>query len=73
MWRGNFVNVIKIAPETAIKYSTYEYYKSFVSRHLTTPGGFLDSSPLFNKFLAGSLAGSTAQTIIYPLEVRFIF
>ncbi|CAL8104123.1 unnamed protein product [Calicophoron daubneyi] len=69
LWRGNAISVLKIAPETALKYGSYEHYKRF----LTSSGGrlseLLDGRPVLTKFLAGSLAGSTAQTVIYPLEV----
>lgn len=70
LWRGNGINVLKIAPETALKYGSYEHYKRFLN--CTGPDWLVDTlrgHPLFTKFLAGSMAGSTAQTIIYPLEV----
>uniref|UniRef100_A0A8B9JXT8 Solute carrier family 25 member 24 n=1 Tax=Astyanax mexicanus TaxID=7994 RepID=A0A8B9JXT8_ASTMX len=54
LWRGNGVNVIKIAPETAIKFMAYEQ------------GGKIQTH---ERFMAGSLAGATAQTAIYPMEV----
>ncbi|XP_017160892.1 calcium-binding mitochondrial carrier protein SCaMC-3 isoform X4 [Poecilia reticulata] len=64
LWRGNGVNVLKIAPETAIKFSAYEQIKTVMRGH--------DESRtlrLHERFVAGSLAGATAQTIIYPMEV----
>uniref|UniRef100_A0A6Q2YF44 EF-hand domain-containing protein n=1 Tax=Esox lucius TaxID=8010 RepID=A0A6Q2YF44_ESOLU len=54
LWRGNGTNVLKIAPETAIKFMAYEQ------------GGKVQTH---ERFMAGSLAGATAQTAIYPMEV----
>ncbi|KAJ8363086.1 hypothetical protein SKAU_G00119170 [Synaphobranchus kaupii] len=64
LWRGNGINVLKIAPETAIKFMAYEQIKKMIkgSKEGT-------SLRLQDRFLAGSLAGATAQTAIYPLEV----
>ncbi|XP_028305863.1 calcium-binding mitochondrial carrier protein SCaMC-3-like isoform X2 [Gouania willdenowi] len=64
LWRGNGVNVLKIAPETAIKFTAYEQIKNIIrgsneSRNLR----------VHERFVAGSLAGATAQTAIYPMEV----
>lgn len=63
LWRGNGINVLKIAPETAIKFMAYEQAKRKIkgqSEHELTIG---------QRFLAGAFAGVVSQTVIYPMEV----
>lgn len=62
LWRGNFINVLKITPESAIKFGAYEHIKRMMGQE----GQQL---PAFQKFLSGTLAGFTAQSTIYPMEV----
>lgn len=62
LWRGNFINVLKIAPESAIKFMAYEQYKSMFK-------GDRSEITMVERLMSGSLAGATAQTIIYPMEV----
>ncbi|XP_003742296.1 calcium-binding mitochondrial carrier protein SCaMC-2 [Galendromus occidentalis] len=63
LWRGNGVNVMKIGPESAIKFLAYEKAKQIIRGDEQR-----DVTPM-ERFCAGSIAGSTAQTIIYPMEV----
>ncbi|GAB1602492.1 calcium-binding mitochondrial carrier protein SCaMC-2-like [Argonauta hians] len=62
LWRGNGINVFKIAPESALKFSFYENIKSLFKQ---------DNEELrvAERFVSGSLAGAISQTIIYPMEV----
>ncbi|XP_038596404.1 calcium-binding mitochondrial carrier protein SCaMC-3 [Tachyglossus aculeatus] len=62
LWRGNGINVLKIAPESAIKFMAYEQIKRAIR-------GQQETLRVQERFVAGSLAGATAQTIIYPMEV----
>ncbi|CAL2044791.1 unnamed protein product [Caenorhabditis brenneri] len=63
-WRGNGINVIKIAPESAIKFMCYDQLKRLIqkkkgSQEITT----------FERLCAGSAAGAISQSAIYPMEV----
>ncbi|KAI1884472.1 hypothetical protein AGOR_G00226740 [Albula goreensis] len=64
LWRGNGINVLKIAPESAIKFMAYEQIKRLMRGNNES-----GSLRVQERFVAGSLAGATAQTIIYPMEV----
>ena len=61
-FKGNGTNVVKIAPETAIKLTVNDIYKRMIASDPDeiTPG---------QRMAAGALAGATAQAIVYPLEL----
>ena len=63
LWRGNGINVLKIAPESAIKFAAYEQIKRFIKGNSDQPLG------IYERFLSGSIAGGISQSAIYPLEV----
>uniref|UniRef100_T1IJC4 Uncharacterized protein n=1 Tax=Strigamia maritima TaxID=126957 RepID=T1IJC4_STRMM len=62
-WRGNGINVLKITPESALKFMAYDQVKRLIreskSRELM----------IQERFIAGSVAGGVSQSLIYPLEV----
>ncbi|XP_025162837.1 calcium-binding mitochondrial carrier protein SCaMC-2 isoform X2 [Harpegnathos saltator] len=64
LWRGNGINVLKIAPESAIKFMAYEQLKRIIK-------GNNDKRELGlgERFCAGSCAGGISQSAVYPLEV----
>ncbi|XP_077416798.1 calcium-binding mitochondrial carrier protein SCaMC-2-A [Vanacampus margaritifer] len=62
LWRGNGVNIIKIAPESALKFMAYEQIKRLI-------GSDKQTLNILERFVAGSLAGVIAQSAIYPMEV----
>ncbi|RNA12937.1 calcium-binding mitochondrial carrier S -2 isoform X2 [Brachionus plicatilis] len=63
LWRGNGMNVIKIAPEVALKFTFYEEMKILFINDKNREANVLE------RFLSGSIAGGLAQSFIYPLEL----
>ncbi|KAM0282832.1 hypothetical protein ACHAQH_002836 [Verticillium albo-atrum] len=66
LFAGNGLNVIKIMPESAIKFGSYEAAK----RALAKLEGHNDPKRInsYSKFTAGGIAGMVAQFCVYPLD-----
>ena len=61
-WKGNGANVIKVMPETSLKFFTYDYIKYLFCND--------PKKPKFHESLAsGACAGIFSQLCIYPLEI----
>jgi solute carrier family 25 phosphate transporter 23/24/25/41 len=65
-FRGNGLNVAKIAPESAIKFFAYEQSKVVVANLMGTSD--ISSIGMSGRFLSGGLGGVISQFAIYPLD-----
>uniref|UniRef100_A0A7N1A4A6 EF-hand domain-containing protein n=1 Tax=Kalanchoe fedtschenkoi TaxID=63787 RepID=A0A7N1A4A6_KALFE len=66
-FRGNGLNVVKVAPESALRFYSYELFKGLVA----DAQGQESKADIgaTGRLLAGGAAGAVAQTFIYPLEL----
>jgi solute carrier family 25 (mitochondrial phosphate transporter), member 23/24/25/41 len=66
LFAGNGLNVVKVMPESAIKFGAYEASK----RALARIEGHNDPKHLHaaSQFLAGGIGGVVAQCVVYPLD-----
>ncbi|OWM80549.1 calcium-dependent mitochondrial ATP-magnesium/phosphate carrier protein 2-like [Punica granatum] len=64
---GNGLNVLKVAPESAIRFYAYEMLKTVIVK---AQGGEnkAEIGPV-GRLLAGGIAGAVAQTSIYPMDL----
>ncbi|KAH3901339.1 Ca(2+)-binding ATP:ADP antiporter SAL1 SCDLUD_002830 [Saccharomycodes ludwigii] len=63
---GNGLNVIKVFPESAIKFGSFELTKKMMA---TLEGANnLDELSKFSTYLAGGMAGVMAQFSVYPID-----
>jgi solute carrier family 25 phosphate transporter 23/24/25/41 len=60
LWKGNYTNIVRIFPQTAISYGVYSGTKDNLSP-------FELSQPVTH-FISGCVGGLVAQSSIYPLE-----
>ncbi|XP_078174640.1 calcium-dependent mitochondrial ATP-magnesium/phosphate carrier protein 2-like isoform X2 [Carex rostrata] len=65
-FRGNGLNVVKVGPESAIKFYTFELLKDFIVK---TKGEAKEDIGGGGRLVAGGLAGAIAQTAIYPMDL----
>ncbi|KAK4222062.1 mitochondrial carrier domain-containing protein [Podospora fimiseda] len=63
---GNGLNVVKIMPESAIRFGSYEASKRFLAAY----EGHNDPTQIstVSKFVAGGMGGMTAQFCVYPVD-----
>lgn len=64
LWRGNWINVIKTAPKSSIRFAFYDYIKKIYRKY-----NDVEDLGYRERLIAGSIAGFISQTAIFPLEV----
>ncbi|KAM7262627.1 hypothetical protein ACFE04_000310 [Oxalis oulophora] len=65
LFRGNFVNVIRVAPSKAIELFVYDTVK----KYLTPKNDEMPKIPVPASLVAGAVAGVSSTIITYPLEL----
>ncbi|KAH9622723.1 hypothetical protein KSS87_018569 [Heliosperma pusillum] len=65
LFRGNFINVIRVAPSKAIELFIYDS----VNKKLTPKAGEQPKIPISPSFIAGACAGVSSTVLMYPLEL----
>mmetsp|Transcript_3340 Transcript_3340/g.4842 ORF Transcript_3340/g.4842 Transcript_3340/m.4842 type:complete len:437 (+) Transcript_3340:182-1492(+) len=66
-WRGNGVNVLRMIPNSAIKFTTFDYYKK-----LAFPNGeqsYEGTEKFFRKMVCGGVSGVSTIVPVYPLDL----
>ncbi|KAF9247285.1 mitochondrial carrier [Melanogaster broomeanus] len=66
-WTGNGLSVMKIFPESAIKFMAYETAKRAFAKHWDHVEDSRDISGT-SRFLSGGIGGISSQLSIYPIE-----
>lgn len=61
-FQGNGANVVKIIPESALRFMIYDEVKRYISGNATRTTGL-------QKFLSAGISGFLSHTIVYPLEI----
>ena len=65
LFAGNGLNVLKVMPESAIKFGAYEAAKKTLAKFEGSDPKHLHPT---SQFLAGGIGGAVAQCVVYPLD-----
>ncbi|CAL5222933.1 g5368 [Coccomyxa viridis] len=68
MFRGNWTNCVRIIPNSAVKFLTYEQLSRRISHQLIEEGGDGQMTPVL-RLGAGAVAGIVGMSATYPLDM----
>jgi solute carrier family 25 phosphate transporter 23/24/25/41 len=68
MMRGNLTNCIRIVPNQAVKFLTYEQLSRYVSHEMMERGGDGQMTPVL-RLSVGAVAGIVGMSATYPLDM----
>ncbi|TKA25246.1 hypothetical protein B0A50_05944 [Salinomyces thailandicus] len=66
LFAGNGLNIVKVMPESAVKFGSYEASKRAVAKFEGHDDPKSISAPA--QFVAGGVAGMISQAVVYPLD-----
>uniref|UniRef100_A0A8C6PTI8 Solute carrier family 25 member 42 n=1 Tax=Nothobranchius furzeri TaxID=105023 RepID=A0A8C6PTI8_NOTFU len=66
LWRGNSATMVRVIPYAAIQFCAHEEYKRLLGGYYGFQGKALPPVP---RLFAGSMAGTTAAMLTYPLDM----
>ncbi|CAG7720576.1 unnamed protein product [Allacma fusca] len=69
LWRGNSATMARIVPYAALQFSAHEQWKHVLGIVDHEHGKHTSETLQYKRFVAGSLAGMTAQSLTYPLDL----
>lgn len=66
LWTGNLAIILRVMPYAGIQFAAFEQYRIVLIGHVMSHDEMLQ--PMM-RFCAGAMAGATATTITYPLDL----
>ncbi|WCJ28368.1 Mitochondrial substrate carrier family protein [Euphorbia peplus] len=68
-WKGNLVTIVHRLPYSSVNFYAYEHYKSFLRSVVPEKQRGTATTDLAVHFVGGGLAGITAASVTYPLDL----
>lgn len=69
LWKGNGVTIIHRLPYSSVNFYTYEQVNELWKKHMPESSPLGPAEPVVRRLVAGGVAGLTACTVAYPLDL----